>query len=433
MSRILGCFAKCLAGCGLACAIFVPYSSARAENAEAVLHSFCSRSDCRDGETPEGGLITDSSGNLYGTTSNGGAHWGGNVFEISADGTYKVLYAFCSQHRCVDGSSPYGTLIMDGSGKLYGTTYMGGTGHSYGNGFGSGTVFSIETATGAETVLYNFCSRRYCTDGQNPAAGVIMDDSGNLYGTTQNGGVYGTGIVFRLTANGREKVLYSFDALGLPSGLIRDSSGNLYDTTVQGGAAEQGDVFEVTPDGTFKELHSFCSRRNCSDGAQPWAGLIMDGSGNLYGTTKFGGVNNYGTVFKLAANGTETVLYNLCSRRDCSDGAYPAANLMMDGSGSLYGTTQFGVGRDCQDNPDVCGTVFKLATNGAETTLYSFCSTRNCADGGQPAASLIMDGSGNLYGTTVRGGRGHCVDGCGTVFELNPGGTKKEQQPRNAD
>jgi uncharacterized repeat protein (TIGR03803 family) len=427
MSQILDFFAKCLVGCALALAVCGPYTSARARGVETVRHSFCSKSDCEDGETPEGGLIMDGSGNLYGTTSDGGANWGGNVFEIRRDGTYRVLYAFCAQANCTDGSSPSGNLIMDGAGKLYGTTFMGGTGNSdFG---GGGTVFSIDTATGAETVLYNFCSRRYCNDGQNPAAGVIMDGTGNLYGTTENGGGgVGTGAVFKLARGGKEKVVYSFDADGPVSGVIMDSAGNLYGTTVQGGPVEEGDVFEVTPDGTFKELYAFCSQSNCSDGDQPWAreGLIMDGAGNLYGTTKFGGVNDYGTVFKVTPAGAETVLYDLCSRRDCSDGANPAAGLMMDGAGNLYGTTLFGVGRHCQDTPYVCGAVFKLTPDGAETTLYSFCSTRNCTDGGYPAASLIMDSSGNLHGTTLRGGRGHCMDGCGTVFELSPGGMKKE-------
>ena len=373
----------------------------------------------------------DSSGNLYGTTSNGGANWGGNVFEIAPDGSYNVLYSFCSRHKCTDGSSPNGSLIMDGSGNLYGTTFMGGTGDSYSNGVGGGTVFSIDTTTGAETVLYSFCSRRYCTDGQNPAAGVIMDGSGNLYGTTEWGGATsGYGTVFRLAANGKEKVLYSFnagdDGLNPTTGLVLDSVGNLYGTTELGGTNEWGNVFEVTPDGTFTQLYSFCSQPNCSDGRLPEAGLILDSSGNLYGTTQNGGVNDYGTVFKLAAGGTETVLYDSCSRHDCSDGTYPTASLTMDGSGNLYGTTQFGVGRDCYDNPFICGTVFKLARNGTETTLYSFCSRANCADGGGRESSLIMDGSGKLYGTTLQGGKGHCVDGCGTVFRLNPGRTKKE-------
>jgi uncharacterized repeat protein (TIGR03803 family) len=153
----------------------------------------------------------------------------------------------------------------------------------------------------------------------------------------------------------------------------------------------------------------------------------MDGQGNLYGTTQNGGANGYGTVFKLATNGTETVLYSFCSKGDCSDGAYPASGLITDGSGNLYGTTQYGNGRDCTENnaDTLCGTVFKLAANGAETTLYSFCAKADCTDGSEPAGTLIMDGSGNLYGTTTLGGKGHCIGGCGTVFKLGSGAKKE--------
>src|SRR5205085_10775310 len=199
-----------------------------------------------------------------------------------------------------------------------------------------------------------------------------MDGSGNLYGTTINGGrSCRCGSVFRLAANGTETTLYSFTAGSdgyEPNSVILDSEGNLYGTTPFGGVNGAGNVFEVSPDHSFKLLYSFCSQPNCSDGASPSAGPIMDDSGNLYGTALYGGKYSYGTVFKLAANGSETTLYNFCSRGDCRDGAYPAADLTMDASGNLYGTTQFGVGRDCYDrNPSQCGTVFKLAPNGTET------------------------------------------------------------------
>jgi uncharacterized repeat protein (TIGR03803 family) len=280
-------------------------------------------------------------------------------------------------------------------------------------------------------VLYSFCHKDNCRNGANPATGVIMDGSGNLYGTTMDGG-NGSGTVFRLGANGKEKVLYSFTAGSdgfAPSSLVLDSAGNLYGTAQGGGTNGDGNVFEVSPDGTFRLLYSFCSQAECTDGSNPAAGLITDSSGDLYGTTFNGGTYNLGTVFKLAANGTETVLYSFCSRRDCSDGAYPAAGLIMGGSGNLYGTTQYGSGRGYNENQVyqyVWGTVFKLATNGTETVLYSFCSKTSCADGLEPEGSLILDSSGNLYGTTFMGGKGHCIDGCGTVFKLDPGRKKTE-------
>jgi len=168
-------------------------------------------------------------------------------------------------------------------------------------------------------------------------------------------------------------------------------------------------------------LYSFCSQTNCADGAYPAAGLIMDGSGNLYGTTVHGGARGYGTVFQLTPTGTgwsENVLYGFCPQGNCADGANPAAGLIMDGSGNLYGTTVGGGARGY-------GTVFQLTPTGTgwnENVLYSFCPQGNCADGAYPAAGLIMDGSGNLYGTTQEGGAGAALCdtfGCGTVFALN--------------
>ncbi len=417
MSGILDFSAKRFVGCGLALAMFGTCGSAHARGAETVLYSFCSRGDCSDGENPGLGAIRDSSGNLYGTTTEGGMYGGGTVFEITSGGTFKVLYSFCSQFNCADGENPEAGVIMDSSGNLYGTTTGGGA--------NNGNVFKLAT-NGTETVLYNFCSKRHCRDGAEPLAGVIMDSSGNLYGAAASGGAYGSGTVFKIAANGVEKVLYSFtggsDGLFPDTGLIMDSAGNLYGTTQYGGASLSGNVFEVSPDGAFNVLYSFCSRPDCTDGSNPEAGLIMDNLGNLYGTANAGGKYGYGTVFELATNGTETVLHSFCSRRDCSDGAYPAAGLIMDGFGNLYGTTQFGVGRDCYDtNQDMCGAVFKLATNGTETVLYSFCSRASCADGLEPEGSLIMDSSGELYGTTFLGGTGHCIDGCGAVFKLDPG------------
>lgn len=430
MSRILDGFAKCLVGCSLTFAVFGPYNSANAKGKETVLHSFCSQAGCTDGENPAAGVIADSSGNLYGTTVSGGANGGGTVFEITSDGTYNVLYSFCSQQNCADGESPDAGLILDSSGNLYGTTTAGGTSAN-----GNGTVFRL-AADGTETVLYSFCPKRRCKDGSGPQAGLTMDSSGNLYGTTGQGGAKGLGTVFKLAADGNETVLYSFtgssDGAYPVTNLILDSTGNLYGTTFAGAYGGGGIVYKVTSGGTFKRLYAFCSQPNCGDGSNPEGGVVMDSSSNLYGTTYYGGTYNYGTVFKLAASGTETVLYSFCSSDDCRDGAYPAAGLVMDGSGNLYGTTEFGVGRDCYDNyavQDICGTAFKLGTNGTESVLYGFCSRADCADGLEPEGNLSMDSSGNLYGTTYIGGTGHCMYGCGTVFKLDPGRKKKYEIP----
>jgi uncharacterized repeat protein (TIGR03803 family) len=421
MSKFLELSAKCFLGCGLVAAMSV--SGAEAKSGDTVLHSFCTQQDCTDGTQPLGGVIADAAGNLYGTTGGGGANQQGTVFKLAPDGTYSLLYSFCAAANCTDGAGPSSQLIMDGSGNLYGTTMFGGANQG-------GTVFRLAT-DGTETVIHSFCSVRHCRDGQWPQAGLIMDGAGNLYGTTLVGGIKNEGTVFTISANGEETVLYSFrltgNAAGPTTNLVMDGAGNLYGTTQSGSHGGPGIAFEVSSSGAFKQLYAFCSKANCADGSNPEAGLIMDGSGNLYGTTLNGGANGYGAVFKLATSGAETVLYSFCSKGDCSDGAYPAASLIMDSSGNLYGTTQYGNGRDCSENNfnTLCGTVFRLATDGTETTLYSFCGKADCTDGSEPAGNLIMDGAGNLYGTTTFGGKGDCIGGCGTVFTLSSGGKKE--------
>jgi uncharacterized repeat protein (TIGR03803 family) len=216
-----------------------------------------------------------------------------------------------------------------------------------------------------------------------------------------------------------------------------DKEGNLYGTTNYGGAnhkqAADGDgtVFKVSPTGKVTVLYSFCSQAKCADGEFPFAGLIMDKEGNLYGTTAYGGASSpcsqwtgCGAVFKLAPPSTEggawteTVLHSFDSQRGIVDGNTPYAGLVMDKEGNLYGTTGGGGASNR-------GTVFELTPTGQETVLYSFCSLASCADGAGPTAGLIMDDEGNLYGTTSGGGTGDCVQsgvdsGCGTVFKVTP-------------
>ena len=347
---------------------------------EQVLYKFCPQVGCTDGTNPEGGVIMDASGNLYGTTYYGGSHNGGTVFKLAPSGTgwaETVLYNFCAQTNCIDGYSPAVGLIMDGSGNLYGTTNSGG---SHG---GGGTVFKLApSGTGwTETVLYSFCAQINCPDGLFPQGRLILDGSGNLYGTANaGGGSQDQGVVYRLAPSGTgwvESVLYSFCA--------------------QGGSA-------------------------CTDGAYPDGGLIMDGSGSLYGTTNQGGTGR-GTVYKItpvSQGWAHTVLYNFCSQTNCADGAYPVAELIMDAAGNLYGTTLFG------GSGGSSGVVFRLAPSGTgwiEAVLYNFCSQNGCADGAEPYAGLIMDGAGHLYGTTYYGGNYNCgynnASACGTVLQLS--------------
>jgi uncharacterized repeat protein (TIGR03803 family) len=350
-----------------------------------------------------------------------------------AQSKYKTLYKFSGGK---DGKYPQAVLIFDQAGNLYGTTPEGGD-------QGLGTVFKLApNADGSwrESVLYSFCSRTNCGDGAQPAAGLVFDQAGNLYGTTLSRGANDRGTVFKLAPNAdgswRESVLHSFCSLtncgdgNYPvADLVFDQAGNLYGTTGYGGGANDGGtVFKLAPnaDGSWREsvLHSFCSLTNCGDGAFPFANLIFDQAGNLYSTTEQGGAHSEGTVFKLAPNADgswrESVLHSFCSRTNCGDGEFPLTSLIFDQAGNLYGTTQLGGAHG------LGGTVFKLAPNAdgswRESVLHSFCSRTNCGDGKLPLASLIFDQAGNLYSTTAYEGDPSCNSGygCGVVFKLVP-------------
>jgi uncharacterized repeat protein (TIGR03803 family) len=255
------------------------------------------------------------------------------------------------------------------------------------------------------TLLYSF---KGGTDGATPRAGLVRDAAGNLYGTTVRGGASDLGAVFKLDTTGAETVLYSF--AGVPDGanpyaaLVRDSAGNLYGTTLKGGSSDFGTVFRLDTTGLETVLHSFTG----PDGQYPWARLVRDSAGNFYSTTKNGGSSNNcsggcGTVFKLDTTGAETVLYNFTGG---ADGYYPDAGLVRDAAGNLYGTTSTG-------GDSFVGTVFKLDSTGAETVLHTF--TTSPPDGAHPHAGLIRDAAGNLYGTTYNGG----AYGDGAVFKLD--------------
>ena len=312
-----------------------------------------------NGAQPLAGLIMDSSGNLYGTTYEGGASppSDGTVFELAkGSGTITTLASF----KGTNGQDPEAGLIMDSSGNLYGTTYEGGPSND-------GTVFELAKGSGTITTLASFKG----TNGADPQAALIMDSSGNLYGTTEEGGptwnpslkVYGDGTVFELAkGSGTITTLFSFSPeqswLGDSprAGLIMDSSGNLYGTTAMGGSYNDGAVFELAPgSGTITTLASF----NGSNGDLPYAGLIMDSSGNLYGTTAYGAKFGDGTVFEVAkGSGTITTL----ALFNGPTGSNPYAGLIMDNSGNLYGTTFYAGASDD-------GTVFELPGAAAETSI----------------------------------------------------------------
>ena len=401
-----------------------------AASSEKVLYSFCSLSNCADGNTPEANLIFDAAGNLYGTTFNGGAYGFGSIFQLvrGSNGTWteKVLYSFCSATNCADGTNPEG-LIFGKAGKLYGIALSGGV-------YGFGAVFELAPGKGgtwSEKVLHNFDFTG--GDGYYPYNGLIVDAGGNLYGTTEWGGAYNSGTVFQLilSAKGKwtEKRLHNFNDNGKDgyaplSGLMLDAAGNLYGTTTLGGSPGTGCgghgcgiVFQLTPDAkgkwTEKMLHDFNS--NGKDGYDPWGGVVSDKTGNLYGTTNAGGASGCGTVFKLASGAsgkwTEKVLHSFA--KDATDGCVPEAGLTVDVAGNLYGTTFYG-------GPYNDGTVFELIprTNGTwmEKVVHNFDWSLYVKDGTSPGAGLIFDATGNMYGTTENGG----ALNSGTVFEITP-------------
>jgi uncharacterized repeat protein (TIGR03803 family) len=270
-----------------------------------------------------------------------------------------------------------------------------------------------KSLAGTYSLLYSFqCS----PDGENPQDGLVRDSSGNLYGTTTDGGQYGYGTVFKVTPDGTESVLHSFagpssdGANPFLGSLTLDAAGNLYGTTTSGGEFNYGTVYKVTATGTESVLYNFCPQFGCTDGASPEGGLVVDSTGNLYGTAGSSGAYGKGVLFKLTPGGTETVLHNFGS--SSSDGAYPTSNLTQDSSGNLYGTTYVG-------GASSAGTVFEITANGTESLLYSFEGPP--ADGASPfGGGLLRDTLGNLYGVTVGGG----ANGEGTVFKLTPGDTE---------
>jgi uncharacterized repeat protein (TIGR03803 family) len=340
-----------------------------------VLYSF---KNTPDGAAPEAGLFRDRNGFLYGTTCCGGTADWGTVFKLESTGTESILVNFGAATEAV---SPEAELTMDKQGSLYGTTFF------FAGESGYGVVFRVE-ASGKFTLLHQFTGT---PDGANPDSRLLIDKEGNLYGTTAGGGSANLGTVFKLSTSGKLTVLHSFSGadgeLPMRSDLIMDNHGNLYGTTWAGGHANQGTVFKLDARGNETVLHSFAG----SDGAFPLAGVVMDRHGHLYGTTSQGGSSGVGTVFELDAVGDETVLHSFGGS---TDGSYPIGTLAMDRKGNLYGTTLKGGSASG-------GTVFEVDASGKESVLHQF---TDVPDGMTPFGGLIIDKKGTLYGTTEHGG-----------------------------
>lgn len=409
-----------------------------------LLHNF---TGSPDGSNSPAGLVEDAAGNFYGTTSQGGITGGacrtlgcGTVFKTDEAGKEAVLHRFAGQP---DGATPLAALVLDAAGNMYGTTSQGGTSNL-------GTVFKVDSA-GNESVLYSFMGE---PDGADPVADLVLDATGNIYGTTSLGGSSNLGTVFKLDSAGKESVLYSFsgepDGSTPMTGLILDENGNMYGTTFEGGAgpctvtkrdrstphATCGVVFELDSTGTETVLHNFTGE---PDGANPAGDLVRDNTGNLYGTTSAGGtvcitiapplpgqgpstVLNCGTVFKLDPTGKETLLHSF---NGAPDGAIPFGALIRDATGNLYGTTSQGGTGACWVSSGLvgsenlgCGSIFEVAAAGSARVLYSFTGT---GLDWAPKAGLALDPSGSVFGTATQGGvtGGECGDfGCGVAFKF---------------
>jgi uncharacterized repeat protein (TIGR03803 family) len=368
-----------------------------------------------DGGRPYVGMIFDPAGNLYGTTYQGGVNNAGAVFELTSNGrggwSETVLHSFDG----ADGMFPQGVLVFDKSGNLYGTTLLGGVS-------GDGTVFKLapnSDGSWTESIVHSFDGG----DGFAPQAGVIFDEAGNLYGTTSGGSAHNWGNAFKLSPNSdgtwTETVLHSFDKNGvdgfqLQGALIFDKHGSLYGTTAWGGnlsncgGAGCGIVFRLTPrkNGSWKEsiIHSFGG----ADGSSPTDALIFDKAGNLYGTTETGGAA-FGTVFELSPNGdgswTESVLFSFYG----TYGLYPDAGVIFDQAGNLYGTTVSG-------GTSGYGTVFELSLGGDGSWTANLLHAFLNRPGTTPLGGLISNGHGKLYGTTAGDDRMTF----GSVFAITP-------------
>lgn len=391
-------------------ALTLPFALAAATTTEVIV-SF----EEDEGEYADTDLETDSAGNIYGTTVLGGDFGGGTVFQLSptANGwVHTVLYSFTGG---VDGGEPYKGVTIDSQGNLYGTAVTGGSGNCEG---GCGVVYKLTNSKGTwtQTVVHAFTGGN---DGSGPGARVTVDRAGNIYGMAPTGGAFGLGTIYKIRpvphGSWTFNVIHAFT--GGPDGATGSAgrmilrNGHLYGAVTAGGNFGSGIVFELRAGGggdrDLKVLYSF---RGQPDGSFPYGALIFDGSGNIYGTTYYGGANGIGSVYKLSrqpiGEWTEEVIYSF---QEGADGNSPISNLVFDNAGNLYGTTsEGGLGR---------GTIFKLTPVAPgkwnETVVHAF---EGPPDGGFAYNGMVVDNFGNFYGATVHGG--DADDGC--VYQFTP-------------
>jgi uncharacterized repeat protein (TIGR03803 family) len=361
-----------------------------------------------NGANPGRPPIQGRDGNLYGTTTNGGANGKGLLFKMTPKGSLAKLYSFCSVTGCTDGSNP-SALALGADGNFYGGAANGGA-------LGYGTIFKF-TGSGAPITLHDFDG----ADGRSPFDRMVQVGDGNFYGTTPYGGnlgecdgAHGCGTVLQMTPSGTLTTLYDFCSLVdcidggvLFESLAQNTDGNFYGATWIGGPANAGTIFKITPTGTLATLYTFCEVDYpfCGDGINP-LGPVLGTDGNFYGTTDLGGANGEGSVFQITPSGTLTTIYSFCAKIACTDGSDARSGIILGSDGNFYGTTYYGGAHNE-------GSIFRITPAGVLTTLHSF----DGKDGYDQIGVMFQATNGTFYGQTTLGGSG----GQGTIFSLSVG------------
>jgi uncharacterized repeat protein (TIGR03803 family) len=363
-------------------------------------------------------LVRDGSGNLYGTSVEGGDFQSGNVFQLTptrTGWTLNVLYSFTSGR---DGGEPYKGVTLDGHGNLYGTTVTGGSGGCEG---GCGVVYKLTHAHGRwkESVIYSFTGR---SDGSGPGSPVVFDKQGNLFGTAPVGGAKALGTIYELRpkkdGTWKLQVVHTFtggnDGAGGSAGrLLFDNQGNIYGVATSGGAYGSGTAYQLSPGQHGKwKLKTLYAFKGQPDAGFPYGGLIRDSAGNLYGTTYYDGKNDIGAVYELSPAGGKWKERVLHSFADGSDGSESLSTLVADAAGNLYGTTIKGGDSGCD-----CGTIFKVAVGAKGSRKVSVVHRfKGAPDGAYLYAGLVSGSAGQFYGITLQGGSANI----GTIFKFVP-------------
>lgn len=395
-----------------AAAIANPLSLGSTHAATTIIYSFAGGGD---GEYADTDLVRDAAGNLFGTTVQGGTSASGTVWELSPSNgswTHSVLYSFSGGN---DGGEPYKGVTLDGQGNIFGTAVTGGSGGCEG---GCGVVYELTNSGGTwmQAVVYAFTG---ADDGAGPGAGLTIDSNGDVYGTTPTGGAYGQGTIFRLhrTSGGtwKLKVLHAFtggsDGIGGSAGRLVLAGDRLYGTCTAGGDNGQGTAFELTQNikghWKFKPIYEFTGE---PDAGFPYGGLALDSSGNLYGTTYYGGADGAGSVYRLARKSgawSENLLYSFTGG---GDGDAPLGNVVIDSGGNLFGTTSGG--GSAGD-----GVIFALTraskTRWQESVEHAF---QGSPDGEYAYNGMVGDGAGDYFGATTQGGQ----EDEGAIYEFTP-------------